>query len=113
YHEQYWLPSRAEQMPLGFGEVLFDIKVNGGDGPKMLQRALNRVIGGTPLKVDGALGLKSIAAMNATGKHGLISFLTVRQERYNELAKRPNFRQFLAGWTNRNNDLSRFALALI
>lgn len=109
YWFEYWLPSMAEQMPAGYGEVLADIRINGGNGPRMLQQALNRH--GAGLTVDGKIGPKTIAAMQADGRIGLLEFLKVRQERYERLAKKPTLKKFLAGWTQRNTDLSEFVSA--
>lgn len=106
YYNDYWTKSKAEQMPDGYGEVLFDIRVNGGDGPRMLQNALNE--GGADLTVDGILGPKSVAEMQKQGKKGLKRFLQKRQQRYNTLARQTSLRKFLDGWTNRNNDLAKF-----
>lgn len=106
YWFKYWLPSLADHMPPGYGEVLCDIRVNGGDGPKMLQRALNLHDAG--LTVDGVLGPKSVTAIIDLGEHGLKSFLEMRQVRYDRLADKPVLRKFLKGWTARNNDLAKF-----
>lgn len=106
YWREYWLPTMADSFPAGYGEVLFDIKVNGGDGPRMLQRALNTL--GADLTVDGKLGPLSVAAMQKYGKRGLEAFLDKRQERYDILARKPSLKKFHAGWTNRNNDLRKF-----
>lgn len=106
YFNDYWKKSRAEEMPEGYGEVLFDIRVNGGNGPKMLQDALNQC--GGNLAVDGILGPKSVAEMNKQGIKGLKSFLKARQRRYDNLARQPKLKKFLQGWTNRNNDLAKF-----
>jgi lysozyme family protein len=98
YWLEYWLPSLAEHMPDGYGEVLADIRVNGGDGPRMLQRALNTL--GCSLTVDGRLGPKSMEAMRL--------FLRARQARYDRLAKKPDLSGFHLGWTHRNNSLAKF-----
>lgn len=106
YYNDYWTKSKAEQMPDGYGEVLFDIRVNGGDGPRMLQNALNE--GGADLAVDGILGPKSVTEIKKQGKKGLKRFLQKRQQRYTTLARQIYLRKFLDGWTNRNNDLAKF-----
>lgn len=107
YYQVYWLPSRAEQVPAGYGEVLFDIKVNGGNGPVMLQTALKK--NDPSIVIDGDIGPKTLAAMQRQGEIGLENFLLERQERYINLThKNPNLIKFLRGWINRNNDLAAF-----
>lgn len=100
-----WLQVGAEDMPSGYGEVLFDIHVNGGDGPKMLQRALASV-GAYKGAIDGQIGPMTRAAMLAAGNDGLAALLRQRQRRYDTLARQPRFRSFIDGWTNRNDDLA-------
>lgn len=106
YYNDYWLPSQAEDMPPGYGEVLFDIRVNGGNGPLMAQEVLNQ--NGARLSQDGAVGPRTIAEMIRQGDKGLRLFLKLRQQRYNVLAQNPSKAKFLQGWTNRNNDLADF-----
>lgn len=115
YLREYWEPCRADEMPLGWGEVLFDIRVNGGDGPRLCQRAVNTWRGKNAkpiIKEDGQLGPISLAAMIESGREGLELFLNERQARYNRLALKPGQSRFLAGWTARNADLRRFVFAL-
>lgn len=106
YWLEYWLPAMAEHMPAGYGEVLADIRINGGKGPLMLQQALNRH--GAGLAIDGRIGPKTMEAMRADGCIGLIAFLKVRQGRYDRLATEPRLAKFHDGWTQRNNDLADF-----
>jgi lysozyme family protein len=106
YFLEYWTPSGAEVMPAGYGEVLADIRVNGGDGPKMLQRALNSL--GAGLTVDGRIGPRTVRAMAWAKEAGLAALLRARQERYVRLSRKPGKAKFLKGWTNRNNSLAKF-----
>ena len=106
YWYEYWLPSMAENLPAGYGEVLFDIKVNGGDGPRLLQAGLNKL--GYNLAVDGKIGPRTVGAMNNAGSMGLDKFLDMRQARYESLSRSANRHKFLQGWTNRNNSLRKF-----
>lgn len=108
YLHDYWLPCRAEEFPPGYGEVIFDIRVNGGNGPRLLQEAMASVgcyIGAA----DGIIGPKTKAAMAQAGTGGLKEFLLKRRERYINLAENdPSDAQFLDGWLNRNHDLAKF-----
>lgn len=106
YWLEYWAPSAAEVMPEGYGEVLCDIRVNGGNGPLMLQQALNQH--GAGLTEDGRIGPKTLAAMQEHGEDGLAGLIQIRQARYERLARKPALKKFLAGWTNRNRDLAEF-----
>ena len=102
-------------MPPGYGEVLFDIKVNGGNGPRMLQQALNTLFQKNwQLTEDGIIGMKTLQAMEDEGKAGLIAFLHAREIRYRELAQeKPAMAKFLDGWLARNRDLKTFVLPLL
>lgn len=106
YWLEYWLPAMAEHMPEGYGEVLADIRINGGNGPQLLQQGLNRL--GAGLTADGRIGPQTMRAIERFGRGGLPSFLAARQDRYDRLARKPILRKFLPGWTQRNNDLAKF-----
>ena len=112
YFTDYWLPSDAGQMPPGYGEVLFDIRVNGGDGPHMLQHALNLLLlQDHQLVEDGLIGPKTMQAINQFGTSGVLALLQVREARYQTLAQtKPRMKKFLAGWLARNRDLMKFVL---
>ncbi|MFZ4594867.1 MAG: putative peptidoglycan-binding domain-containing protein [Verrucomicrobiaceae bacterium] len=114
YFLEDWLPTGAEHLPPGYGEVLFDIKVNGGDGPTMLQHALNVLRPkDRQLVMDGVIGLCTHQAMLDEGKAGLLEFLRQREERYRRLAQKRSLAKFLDGWLARNNDLKAFALSVV
>lgn len=114
YFQEYWVKSEAESMPAGYGEVLFDIKVNGGNGPLLLQQALNKVrvqqklLDLPVLHEDGDIGPNTRRNMEEMGGAGLRQFLRERQARYDRLALKPGLKKFHAGWTNRNEALARF-----
>jgi len=106
-----WLAVHAEIMPPGYGEALCDIKVNGGNGAKMLQCGLNEILPvNEQLTVDGIIGIRTLNAARTEGKAGLLALLAYREAYYREIAKQPSKTRFLAGWLNRNNDLKTFAL---
>jgi lysozyme family protein len=114
YFEDYWVKSDAENLPAGYGEVLFDIKVNGGNGPLMAQQALNKVrvrhrlLDLPVLQEDGVLGPRTRRNMEEMGEAGLRQLLKERQARYDRLALKPELKKFHKGWTNRNEALARF-----
>lgn len=100
--------------------VIYDCNVNTGrtQSAKCLQRALNFVAGGTPLKVDGKIGPKTLGLANELGQ-GMgqavaHSFLEYRQSFHNALVKNSpypdgrDYRPFAKGWRNRVDDLRRY-----
>ena len=108
YWWEYWTPCGAENMPMGWGEVLADIKVNGGDGPRMMQRAINASVPrGAQLVVDGRIGPLTVNAANIAGHDGLRVFLAMRQARFNRLSA-GGMSRYLKGWTRRNDALASF-----
>lgn len=111
YYRAYWVPSRAEMMPVGVGELLFDIKVNGGNGVRMLQEALCKI--GIECVPDGVIGPKTIAAVLSAGPEAVRALCIRRELRYRGIAAAdPSQKRFLQGWINRNNDAQEFALSL-
>ena len=115
YFYRDWSVTGAEHLPPGWGEIACDIHVNGGDWAKECQIALNAVLpAGQLLDVDGFVGPVTVAAMQSEGKAGLMSLLHVRESYYQSLAQEyAHDRQFLAGWTNRVNDLHDFVLQIL
>lgn len=87
------------------GTVLMDMGVNSGPerAEVLMQRACNAL--GAGLKVDGAIGPKTIAAINALDPEALL--VAYRQQRilyYHQIVDRdPAQVEFLAGWINRAN----------
>ncbi len=65
YKKGYWDPIRGDLLPEPLDLILFDCAINHGPGGavKLLQEALNSILVGTPLVVDGALGPKTFAAL--------------------------------------------------
>jgi len=109
YWNHYWRIQNhpMDDLPAGWGEVMFDIRVNGGDPVSMAQRAAQMT--GAVVTIGAPLDQTSINAMQQAGSAGLKNFLHLRQHRYDVLAQMyANDAQFLAGWTARNNDLAKF-----
>ena len=114
YFLEDWVAIGAEHMPPGYGEVLADIHINGGDPSKELQSALNIILpANKQLTVDGIIGVQTMQAMLDEGKAGLLEFLHVREDHYRELAQKPRLAKFLDGWLTRNRDLKTFALSVM
>lgn len=103
YESSYWVPSLAPICPPGYGEIVCDVKVNGGRSWLIVQRGLNRLKAG--LVQDGLFGRKTLQAMKTIGHEGLSAVLDEREAYYHRLAENPRMTKFLQGWVNRNNSL--------
>jgi lysozyme family protein len=111
YYHAYWLPSHAEEMPVGIGEVLFDIRVNGGHGVSWLQEALQHT--GHDIVVDGVIGPKTIAAAKNAGREAIISLCDRREQYWQSVViANPSQAENLEGWKRRGADLESYALTL-
>ena len=86
---------------------IFDMSVNMGarQAHKLLQRAINCVLGQRAIKDDGVLGPNTGQAMNLALQqpHALLAALRAQQEGFYRLlvAKNDKFSAFLQGWLNR------------
>ncbi|MCT4587295.1 MAG: hypothetical protein N4A71_05690 [Carboxylicivirga sp.] len=81
--------------------IIFDAYVNaGGNGIKTLQMTLNRFFGKN-LKVDGAQGKLTVAAINSVNPQQLFTaYKGAREDYYKNIAHGKNA-IFLKGWLNR------------
>ena len=111
YYSEYWVPSHAMELPLGVGEAIFDIKVNGGKGILWLQEALNHI--GIPCSTDGIFGPATKAAAQKAGPDALKALCNRREQYYHAIVEaHPSQAKWLAGWLNRSADLEKFALSV-
>lgn len=123
YRRFYWDPIGGDRLPAPLDMVLFDAAVNCGVGAavKHLQEALNALLPGNPLVVDGGYGPKTLEALKSVldadqditqmyrglEPHALLRYLTLdvlmnRVELYDAIADRdPSQRTFLRGWIHR------------
>lgn len=107
YHAYFWAPLHAEDIAdQMLANKVFDIAVNQGLGPsaKMLQQAVNDLqLGGTLLQVDGVIGPKTVAAVNALPPSNLLTqFRALAEARYQEIAaNNPALTGDLPGWLAR------------
>lgn len=106
YWWSYWVASCAGSYPFGYGEILCDVRINGGNGPKLLQAALNDC--GAKLKVDGVIGLCTVEAMERYRGIGWEPFIKRRETRYRLLAKKASMAKFLDGWLDRMRLLRKY-----
>lgn len=103
YWKEYWLPSKAENLPAGVGEVIFDISVNNGRSRahKWLQEAVG-------VAADGIIGPWTLRAVSEEDPKALTKeLLDHREQFYHSIAKGSQAR-YLRGWLNRNNSLRKF-----
>ena len=109
YKEHWWDKHRYENIPDQLiANKLFDMSVNMGpkQAHRLLQRAMNSVLGKRTLKDDGILGPKTLQTLimsAAAQPHALLSALRAHQEGFYRLlvAQKPSFQVFLEGWINR------------
>jgi len=66
YKDSYWLRNLCDQLPAGIDLVVFDTAVNMGSGKagRFLQQGVNKLLAGPVLKVDGVIGVLTLAAVN-------------------------------------------------
>jgi lysozyme family protein len=106
YRRDYWDRLRADDLPAGLRYYLFDTAVNCGVG--FAAESLQRAAGALP---DGAIGPRSLIAINTKGPQSLLRLMFVdRALRY---ALNPNDRRYGAGWFARLYDVTVLTLVAI
>jgi peptidoglycan hydrolase-like protein with peptidoglycan-binding domain len=105
YQEMYWQPAQCDLKVRPLAIVHFDTAVNFGVGGSTL--FLQEVLGVT---ADGAYGPGTRAALaRANNFQTAKNYCQSRIDyRYRRVGQNPSQRVFLAGWLNRDNDLSRY-----
>lgn len=114
YRVNYWVPSKAVEMPYPLCLLHFDAAVNHGLGGagKQMQRTVNR-IKGPVLAVDGVVGPATIKEVRLLAGDGLKFFcaelLKTREEYFESIVKNnPSQSVFLRGWLNRVKNLRQY-----
>ena len=105
YKTGYWDRCKCDSMPSRIAFLTFDCAVNCGVGTagKVLQRVLNNIIRDR-LKVDGAIGPKTLAALNralahCTEEELLGALLLERMKEHADIVGRhPDKLKWLRGW---------------
>lgn len=115
YHGE-WLDHSCDLLPDPLAIAAFDVFVNGGYAILWLQRAYNLYAkAGAVLKVDGYIGPKTVAALNAARpilqEQIVRDFLDERDDRFEALARQRGDQKFLAGWLQRDRDLAAYLLS--
>jgi len=109
YRQQYWDVIWGDKLPTGVDYVMMDGTVNSGpkQAVKWLQRALGSAYRG---KVDGIMGLATLAAIEATENHAaLIDRICDRRMIF--LRALGTWRDFGKGWTRRVQNVRAMAKA--
>jgi lysozyme family protein len=104
YNRKFWLPIQAEALTSqDIANRLQDQSVNGGQnsGIKLLQRAANQC--GATLALDGAMGPRTIAAVNAIDPTQLLAaYRAARAANYQAIViAKPEDAKYLAQWLKR------------
>jgi len=102
YHDDYWLKVRADDLPMGIGEIVADIAVN--SGVNRASRWLQRIVGTSE---DGIIGPMTITATVMRNKHAVEEALLDRRDEFYVSIARGSQAKYLRGWLNRNRDLRR------
>tara|TARA_R100000951_G_C2551744_1_gene152690 strand:+ start:186 stop:659 length:474 start_codon:yes stop_codon:yes gene_type:complete len=100
YYNDYWKPSKAEDLPEGIRKTYFDMCVNMGQkqAVKVLQDAINSQKR-TKLVVDGYIGPKTIKYSNKVSKQRLQAYRCLF---YSKLViEKPEQERFYFGWFKR------------
>ena len=103
YKSRYWDAVRADELKPGVDLLAFDMAVNKGVGraAKLMQR-------GAGVTEDGALGPKSMAAINALDAADIIAKVSeARRDFYKSLKTFPTFGK---GWLRRVDETEKEAL---
>lgn len=106
YYQDWWLPLKCPQIHDDkVAQKYLDTCVNTGKrtGTKILQRALQMI--GYRITVDGAIGPKTLAAVNAADPQALLVAMRQQQKAHYErlIQKNPELKKFRRGWMARAN----------
>jgi lysozyme family protein len=99
YHDEYWLPSRVEEMPDRIRPLYFDMCVNHGltNAARLLQEAARAV--GEDIVVDGIVGVQTLEAAPSVEPDALAAR---RLALYADLVRKdPRLSCFWEGWMRR------------
>ena len=106
YHEKYWTPLSADDLPGGVDYAVFDYGVNSG-----IFRSAKVLQGFVGADVDGEIGPQTIADTARVDSGTLIK--QICDERLAFLQGLATWGTFGRGWSNRVNGVRRNALAMV
>lgn len=103
YETRYWRAAGCDRLPKGLDYAVFDFAVNSGPG-----RAVKVMQSAAGVVPDGAVGPKTLAAVERVGAVEMVR--RVQQRRENFLRSLGTFRTFGKGWMRRVDDVTRQAV---
>jgi len=106
YHDGYWKPVRADDLPNGVDLAAFDFAVN--SGRSRAAKYLQRIAGVIP---DGVIGPITLAAVNAMDAKTAVNLLCDRRLEF--LKGLPTWKFFGKGWSSRVSRIREAALDLV
>ena len=106
YKRKYWDKVSGDDLPTAIDYVCFDAAVNSGPG-----RSIKWLQGVVGVDMDGVLGPKTLAAINAFDAKDLIQDYSKR--RLSFMMDLPKWAIFGKGWTKRVQDVERNAIAML
>jgi lysozyme family protein len=110
YKKNYWDKVKADQLPVGLDQPVFDYAVN--SGVKRAGLDLQKQLGFKDEDLDGVIGPKSLTAVS--GIEDLPEFIKAYIERRRRFLRSLNtFWRFGNGWISRTDRLEQQALAAI
>lgn len=103
YKAKYWDKIKGDDLPNGVDYVVFDAAVNSGPGraAKWLQACVG-------VEVDGGIGPKTLAAVNAFDANQLVEDYAKR--RLSFLMDLPHWKTFGKGWSRRVAEVQKTGL---
>lgn len=104
YFNSYWDEVRADELPAGVDEVVFDFGVNSGTVTSI--KGLQRCLG---VAVDGQIGQETLHAVEAADPDALVQKIMDYRRSY--LRSLKTFWRFGKGWMTRCDGIEKDALA--
>ena len=103
YHEKYWKPSKADQVPNRLKHIYFDMVVNFGKSGavKVLQKAA--ISKGHNITVDGGIGPATLNAIKNIEVDRVRAYRVLKFA--NIVIKRPTQEKFWLGWFRRATEV--------
>ena len=102
YRDAYWVPIRGDDLPQRIADSIFNFAVNSSAPfrPTLAVKLAQTVVGVTP---DGALGPRTVTALNAVDEGLFIAHYTLAKiARYRDIVQRDRTQQkFFLGWVSR------------
>lgn len=105
YKRRYWEKVQGDALPSGIDYCCFDTAINSGPG-----RAIKLLQGCLGVAVDGSLGPKTLAAVNASNQAVLIQ--SYCEARLSFLQDLPTWKVFGKGWGRRVTEVQQTALKM-